>query len=135
MKKPLWIMLMLIMGLSGSVYAQVEHPVAKAFSAALSQGDMSSLSALLDEEVELIQPGETGTFRKQAVTGKLAAFFRQNPPVRFMMKHQGSSADGQVYAIGQLTTQSGGNYKVLLRAKSSGGAQYRIFKLDLVQHL
>jgi hypothetical protein len=135
MKKSLWIVLLLLGGLSGSVYAQSEHPVAKAFGAALSQGDISSLSALLDEEVELMHPGETGTFRKQAVTGKLAAFFRQNPPARFMMKHQGSSADGQVYAIGQLTTRSGGNYKVLLRAKSSGGTQYRIFKLDLVQKL
>lgn len=124
----------LLLGLVGTINAQVAHPVAKAFSTALNEGDVSSLSALLDDEVELMQPGETGTFLKQAATRKLAAFLRQNPPTRFMMKHQGSSADGQVYAIGQLTTESGSNYKVLLRAKQSG-SEYRIFKLDLVQHL
>ncbi len=116
------------------VSAQSEHPVAKAFGTALSQGDISSLSAMLDEEVELLQPGETGKFRKQAATGKLAAFLRNNPPASFLVKHQGSSTDGQVYAIGHFTTQSGSNYKVLLRAKPQG-AHYRIFKLDLVQNL
>lgn len=125
---------LLMLCLLSRVFAQAEHPVTKAFGTALSQGDISSLSAMMDDEVELLQPGETGKFRKQAATGKLAAFLRQNPPASFMVKHQGSSADGQVYAIGQYTSQTGGNYKVLLRAKPLGN-QYRIFKLDLIQNL
>ena len=130
-----WMAPALLLCLCNSLFAQTEHPLTKAFSSAISRGDIHELTALLDEEVELMQPGEKGTFRKQAATGKLAVFLRQNPPVSFLMKHQGSSADGQVYVIGQLTTNSGSNYKVLLRAKPSGGAQHRIFKLDFLQNL
>lgn len=126
-----WIALFLILGLQTVLYAQVAEPtLAQAFTTAISQGDMNGLTALLGDEVELMQPGASGTFRKSVVSGKIAEFLRHNPPVRFMLKHQGSSADGQMYAIGQLTTQSGNHYKVLLRAKPEG-AQYRIFKLDL----
>ena len=128
-----WMAPILLLGLHLNGNAQSEHPLAQAFGAAISRGDMSSLTELLDEEVELLQPGANGTFRKQVVSGKIADFLRKNPPVRFMLKHQGSSADGQVYAIGQLTTQSGSNYKVLVRAKPQG-AHYLIFKLD-VQNL
>ncbi len=124
----------LLVGFVVPAQGQQAIPLTQAFSTALSKGDVQGLTALLDEEVQLVQPGENGTFRKQAATGKLAVFLRQNPPVSFFMKHQGASADGQVYAIGQLTTQSGGNYKVLLRAKQAG-TQYRIFKLDLLQNL
>ena len=125
-----WIALILLFGLQTAAYAQAEPAFTQAFTTAISRGDMNGLTALLGEEVELMQPGASGTFRKSVVSGKIAEFLRSNPPVRFMMKHQGSSADGQVYAIGQLTTQSGSHYKVLLRAKPEG-AQYRIFKLDL----
>lgn len=134
LKQVRWLLLLIFLGFSGTLAAQTNQSLAQAFSTALGKGDTQALTLLLDDEVELIQPGENGTYRKQAVTGKLAAFLRQNPPVSFLMKHQGASADGQVYAIGQLTTQSGGHYKVLLRARPFG-SQYRIFKLDLLQNL
>lgn len=120
----------LLLSLQATVYAQTEPGFAQAFGVAMSRGDLNSLGAMLDEEVELMQPGSNGTFQRQVVKGKIADFLRQNPPAKFLMKHQGASADGQVYAIGQLTTQSGSSYKVLLRAKPEG-AHYRIFKLDL----
>ncbi|AHM60027.1 hypothetical protein D770_08830 [Flammeovirgaceae bacterium 311] len=139
----------LLICLALPVSAQRDHPVAQAFSAAIIQTDMNSLTALLDDEVELMQPGANGTYRKQVASGKVADFLRQNPPSQFMVKHQGSSADGQVYAIGQLTTRSGGNYKVVLRARPNAGqpgaaqpnaaqpgvAHYKIFKLDFLQNL
>ncbi len=139
LRKFLWMAPVLLLCLSAPVYAQSEHPLARAFSSAISQSDMNSLTALLDDEVELQQPGHNGTCRKNVASGKLADFLRQNPPQSFMLKHQGSSADGQVYAIGQLTTRSGSNYKVLLRAKPNGnqqgGGQYKIFKLDFLQSM
>jgi hypothetical protein len=138
-RKFLWMAPVLLLSLTWPVYAQSEHPLAQAFSSAMSRSDMNSLTALLDDEVELQQPGQNGTYRKSVATGKLADFLRQNPPQSFMLKHQGSSADGQMYAIGQLTTRSGSNYKVLLRAKPNGtqsvGGQYKIFKLDILQNM
>lgn len=134
LKQVRWLLLLIFMGFGGTLTAQSNQSLTQAFGTALGRGDVQALTVLLDDEVQLIQPGENGTYHKQAVTGKLAAFLRQNPPVGFLMKHQGSSADGQVYAIGQLTTQSGSHYKVLLRAKPAG-SQYRIFKLDLLQNL
>jgi hypothetical protein len=112
--------------------AQAAHPFSQAFSAAIGRGDTGSLTAMLDEEVELAQRGQSGTFQKQVVAGKLADFFRADPPTAFQLRHQGSSADGQLYAIGQLTTQSGASFKVLLRARPNSTNQYRIIKLDLL---
>lgn len=129
-QKLLWIAPALILSLLNPAFGQSDHPLSRAFSTAISRGDINGLTALLDDEVELTQPGANGTFRKQATSGKLNDFLRQNPPAHFLMKHQGASADGQIYAIGQLTTQSGGSYKVLLRAKPFGN-QYRIFKLEV----
>lgn len=127
-------MLLLLLLFSVSVVAQNNHPLSQAFTAALAKGDAASLSSLLDEEVEFAQTGASGTYRKQLVLNKLSEFFGANPPLRFVMKHQGSSADGQLYAIGQLTTQAGKNFKVLLRARPSG-SQYRIMKLEVLQSL
>ena len=133
LQKSLWVATALVLSLGAPAYAQSEqHPLAQAFSTAMGRADVNGLTALLDDEVELMQPGVSGRYRKQVVSSKLADFLRQNPPARFLLKHQGSSADGQVYAIGQLTTQSGSSYKVLLRAKPAG-ANYRIFKIDLIQ--
>ena len=133
LRKSLWVATALILSLGVPAYAQsTQHPLAQAFSTAMGRADVNGLTALLDDEVELMQPGASGTYRKQVVSSKLEDFLRQNPPARFLLKHQGSSADGQVYAIGQLTTQSGSSYKVLLRAKPAG-ANYRIFKIDLIQ--
>lgn len=135
MKNKLFCLLpILLLVLSSAAQAQTNHPFTQAFTTALSRGDAGGLSLLLGDEVELQQPGATGTFRKQVVAGKLADFLRQNPPAKFMVRHQGASADGQMYAIGQLTTQAGGNYKVLLRAKPEGN-QYRIVKLDFLKNL
>lgn len=133
-QKFLWIAPALMLCLLKPAYSQTEHPFSQVFSTAISRADVGSLTDLLDEEVELTRPGENGTFRKQAVSHKLNDFLKKNPPARFLMKHQGASADGQLYAIGQLTTQTGGTYKVLLRARPEG-SHYRIFKLEVLQNL
>lgn len=132
-RKIIWLASLILISMQYQLLAQGEKQLSQTFGTALSQGDVNGLINLLDEEVELMQPGEGGKYRKQVVSGKLAEFLKKNPPASFLVKHQGSSADGQIYAIGQLTTQSGNHYKVLMRAKPAG-AHYRIFKLDLLQH-
>ncbi|EMR01644.1 DUF4783 domain-containing protein [Cesiribacter andamanensis] len=112
--------------------AQTPPPVLQAFSSAFGKGDTAGLNSLLHEEVELVERGKSGTYQRQVVAGKLADFFRANPPAGFQLRHQGSSADGQLYAIGQLTTQSGSSVKVLIRARALPGNQYKIIKLDLL---
>ena len=100
------------------------------FSTAFQSGNASSLSRMLDDEVDYQYQGTEGRFSRVEAENSLRFFFSKSKPAQFEFKHQGSSADGQLYGIGQLKTEEGKQYRVTCRARAVGPS-YRIIRLDI----
>ena len=93
-------------------------------------GNTNRLSQLLDERVTIIKNGKEKSYSREEASAELLRFFGANRPVSFSLRHRGTSADGQLYLIGHLNTQGGGNFKIVCRARTFPSG-YRIFKLDM----
>ena len=100
------------------------------FSEAVRNGNVSLLSQLLDEEVDYQYLGKDKRFSRTETENNLRLFFATSTPLGFKFKHQGASADGQLYGIGQLETAEGKSYRIMCRARAVG-AEYRIIRLDI----
>ncbi|MBN2237125.1 MAG: DUF4783 domain-containing protein [Bacteroidales bacterium] len=67
---------------------------------AFNKGDYTSLSNLFADSIDLTVLTTEGIYSKTQAKGILKDFFSTEKPKSFQIKHQGSSNDGTVYAIG-----------------------------------
>jgi hypothetical protein len=67
--------------------------------------------------VELKLPGNEGLFSKAQSELLLRDFFLRNPPKSFVVRHEGTAADGSRYSIGKLETQNGSSFRTYLYLK------------------
>lgn len=111
-------------------FAQSDQVFLKELSEGWKLGNPKVLARLLDDKVEITNNGKEKSYSRDEATAELHRFFGTNQPVNFNLKHSGTSADGQVYLIGRLDTQSGKNYRIMCRARSWQSG-YQIFKLDM----
>jgi hypothetical protein len=80
-------------------------------SSAIKKGNASEVAASFAANVELLLPGNEGTYSKTQAEVMLRNFFAGNPPESFTINHQGSSRDGSRYAIGTYKAKDGGSYR------------------------
>lgn len=97
----------------------------KQMKSAISTGNYSSLSDLFSNSVDLTVKDTDGIFSKAQAKGVLKSFFENDKPKSFQIKHQGSSNDGTVYAIG-LYVSTKGSYRVYALFKSAKIVQLQI---------
>ncbi|MFA0961591.1 DUF4783 domain-containing protein [Roseivirga sp. BDSF3-8] len=109
---------------------QAQSEVMNDIRAAIKSGSSKELSLYLNDVVELYFYGEMSSYSRTQAEYVLKDFFKENPPRNFIYKHQGSSKDGQLYAIGEYTYDNG-TYSILLRIKEFEG-KLRIFKIDFI---
>jgi hypothetical protein len=86
---------------------------------ALGKGDAAGIGAFLVASVDLTILSDENIYPKDQVVRKLAAFFKQNPPSSFEVKHQGKSKLDDHYRIGDLKT-SKGTFRVTYFMKKEG---------------
>lgn len=110
---------------------QAQSEVMNDIRAAIKSGSSKELSQYLNSEVELYFYGEMSSYSRTQAEYVLKDFFKENPPRNFIYKHQGSSKDGQLYAIGEYTYDNG-TYSILLRIKEFNG-ELKIFKVDFIK--
>jgi hypothetical protein len=97
----------------------------KQMKTAIHAGDYSSLSDLFSASVDLTVRDTDGIFSKAQAKGVLKSFFENDKPKSFQVKHQGSSNDGTVYAIG-LYISNKGSYRVYALFKNAKIVQLQI---------
>jgi len=97
----------------------------KQMKTAISAGNYSSLSDLFSNSVDLTVKDTDGIFSKAQAKGVLKSFFENDKPKSFQLKHQGSSNDGTVYAIG-LYVSTKGSYRVYALFKNAKIVQLQI---------
>jgi len=86
---------------------------------AFREGDASQLAVNFASSIDVILPGNEGTFSKQQAEMILKDFFNKNRPKGFLINHQGTSNDGSRYAIGTYRALNQ-NYRAYVLVKSIG---------------
>lgn len=82
------------------LFAQSLDDAVKQMKSAIAKGDYSTLSNLFSDSVDLTLGDTDGIYSKTQAKGVLKSFFEREKPKSFQLKHQGSSNDGTIYAIG-----------------------------------
>ncbi len=101
--------------------------------AAVAAGNYSRLSDLFSDTVDLTVRDTDGIFSKTQAKGVLKGFFEKNTPKSFQIKHQGSSNDGTVYAIG-LYLSDKESFRVYVLFKEIGGSA-KIIQLQIEEEI
>jgi hypothetical protein len=105
----------------------------KQMNTAISAGNFASLSDLFSDSVDLTVRNTDGVFSKTQAKGVLKSFFENDKPKSFQIKHQGSSNDGTVYAIG-LYVSNKGSYRVYALFKEKQGSA-KIVQLQIEEDI
>lgn len=83
----------------------------------LGSGDVESLSTYFSEEIAIEFPENTDAYDIEDCKYKLTDFFFNHPPIKFLIKHQGKSSNGEdSYMIGKLITETG-NFRIVVEMK------------------
>lgn len=100
--------------------AQSLDDAIKQMKSAITAGNYSSLADLFSESVDLTIRNTDGIYSKTQAKGVLKNFFENEKPKSFEIKHQGSSNDGTIYAIGSFVSINRA-YRVYALFKEKGG--------------
>ena len=101
-------------------YAQVPSSIISA----LQEGDAGSLSAYLNDNVELVIGNQNDVYSKQQASAIIADFFRKYRVNGFDLLHKGNK-DAASFGVGTLKTSSG-NYRVYFLIRKNEIQQLRI---------
>lgn len=90
---------------------------------AIAGGNANRIAHYLSSSVEIGLPGEEeGIYSKQQTIAILNRFFDRFPPSSFKIVHQGSSASGSRFAVGDYTTGEEKTFRVTVFIKKTGSA-------------
>ncbi|MCW3462699.1 DUF4783 domain-containing protein [Chitinophaga nivalis] len=126
MKKLLMVLGVLLLGgiftaftLSASSFGNTVAGPFEDVVSAIKQGDASSLSRFLDNNVEINIAGKANSYSKAQAEVILKDFFSKNQVKTFELVHQGG--EGSRFGIGTLAT-SGGTYRLSFFLQKKGGS-------------
>lgn len=110
-----WIVIMMLM-LSTKFLSAQQSAIASAFKA----GDAKAITALAESNIDITIANEESTYSVQQATIVLASFFAEHKVISYTSSHEGSSATGSIFQIGNLVTTMG-SYKVYVYCKIFSG--------------
>lgn len=102
-------------------FKDVSSPPFEDIVIALKKGDVTSLTAYLDNNVEINISGKSDTYTKAQAIVILKDFFNKNSVKSFDLLHQGEGGGGSKFGIGNLTT-SNGSYRTSFFLQKKSGA-------------
>jgi len=123
-------LLLASMVLSGMIaFGQAKNPALDA----LSRNDLNSLSAMLDDRVEICFDNRVQYLDKEATISAVRAFLSQNPPKSCAQMHTGASkGNASNYVIGSLASSNGKNFRVFIFVSEKGDKKIiQELKIDL----
>ena len=106
-----------------------DNAISARIEVAIRAGNAHELAKLLNSSVDLNIPGNEGVYSKAQAELILKDFFSKNNPTGYKTLHKGSSKDGALYSIGNLTTDKG-MYRAYFYMKKKG-EQYFIHEFSL----
>ena len=121
MKKSLRLSVMLML-LTFSLFASLD--IFENISSSIRTGDAKQLSRFFNASVDLTILNKEEVYSKAQAEQIVKDFFGKNTPKSFTIIHNGLSKEGSKYAIGNLVTIQGVNYRTYLYIKQSGGTEF-----------
>ena len=103
-----------------SVYIMAQDSVLGNISSALQTGNAAQLAGEFDSNVEVTIVDSDDVYSKSQAEMILKKFFNSNAPKSFQFIHQGNSAEGSHYGIGNYTAVSGKKYRTYVYVKQKG---------------
>ncbi len=99
--------------------------------AAIKAGSAKDVARYFNGSVEVGINGDKASYSQAQAEFVLRDFFSKNPSAGFEYLHQGSSNEGQKYAIGKYTSKTG-SYRTFVVVKQLGGS-YKIDTIDFTK--
>jgi hypothetical protein len=100
-------------------------------AAAIRAGDAVRLSGSFDETIDITLPSLEGTYSKSQAELIIKDFFAKNPPVSFVIDHEGASDSGSQYFIGKYKSASSTFRVYILIKKLSGTLHLQQLQFDV----
>ncbi len=116
---------------SHKALAQSGDEALNSVKAAIKAGSAKDVARYFNSAVEVGLNGDKASYSQAQAEFVLRDFFSKNPGSGFEFMHQGSSNEGQKYAIGKFTTKAG-SYRVFVVVKQFGGS-YKIDTIDFAK--
>ncbi|MDB5263382.1 MAG: hypothetical protein JWQ14_2665 [Adhaeribacter sp.] len=125
------IWMLLLVGFVGVGGARAQADVPAEIKTAIRSGSSRDLARYFNNTVEIGLDGEKSSYSKTQAEFVMKSFFAKNAPSGFEFDHQGSSDQGQRYAIGTYNTK-GDLYRVFVVVKQANGS-YLIDTIDFTK--
>jgi len=90
---------------------------------AIRSGDAKSVAVYFNKTVDLTVNDEEEVLSKIHAEQVLKEFFQKNQPKSFSLIHKGVSKEGSKYAIGNMVTSKGINYRTYFFVKQTGSKE------------
>jgi len=90
---------------------------------AIKSGNSSLLAKNFNNSIDLLIPGNEGTYSKAQAEIIIGNFFKANPPKSFSVKQEGTSSDSSKYTIGTYNSSNGKNFRTYYLTKKIGSSQ------------
>jgi hypothetical protein len=116
---------------SNQAFAQSGDEALNSVKGAIKAGSAKDVARYFNTAVEVGVNGDKASYSQAQAEFVLRDFFSKNPVSGFEYLHQGSSNEGQKYAIGKYTSKTG-SYRVFVVVKQFGGS-YKIDTIDFAK--
>lgn len=90
---------------------------------AIKTGNASMLAKNFNNSIDLLIPGNEGTYSKAQAEIIISNFFKANPPKSFAVKQEGTSSDSSKYTIGTYSSSNNKNFRTYYLTKKIGASQ------------
>ncbi|MCX6233231.1 MAG: DUF4783 domain-containing protein [Bacteroidetes bacterium] len=124
------ILIILLSGIPGALNLYQAGDIKQEVAAAIRSGDAARLSGYFDKTVNITLPSVEGTYSKSQAELILKDFFAKNPPVSFVIDHEGASDSGSQYFIGTYKSASSTFRAYILIKKLSGTLYLQQLQFD-----
>jgi len=114
MKKPILLLSILI---AAATFADVYDEIGNA----IRTGDAKQIANFFSSSIDLTILNQEDVYSKSHAEILIKDFFSKNPPKSFTVVHKGSSKEGTLFAVGNLTTKDGKTYRTSFVLKSNQG--------------
>ena len=91
-------------------------------SGSIRSGNAKEVARHMNSNVDLTILNQQQVYSKAQAEMVIKDFFTKNPPKSFAIIHQGASKEGAKYAIGSMSSDNGGKFRVYVFLKPSGSA-------------
>lgn len=125
------VFVLLLVGFLKTESANAQAEVPGEIKAAIRSGSSRDLARFFNNTIEIGLDGEKSSYSKTQAEFVLKNFFTKNAPAGFEFDHQGSSDNGQRYAIGTYNSK-GGAYRVFVVVKQANGT-YLLDTIDFTK--